>query len=570
MSFGSAGYTDTFSGDFGSFLASKLKKGYDELRGKKKPRKIKAKKLLGRKKKETADVDKAEKLKETVKPAETTAGLDQKLQPPAEEPKKDVEREAVETVQGKGIFDGLVKSLQGLRAANASIRERLAELLKAKDKQSSALAVVAQKNYDDEVIDVEYVVVEQKRLKEAQEDETIDVTGSSAIVKKEEEKKRGPLAGFLGKITSVLGGVGKAIGGVLRNPLAIASLIGGGLLLGDIFGNSAKAADGSVTIGGDEVGALENFFGVLDGEDFEMPGEQTSGSAGYEESLDPSDPSLNPFDPQAPPEQQIASAEPTATAAAPPSGAANKDLAALAAISALESGSKQGQADVAQSIYNRLGDKRYGKSIFDVVTRDKQYQPAFTDPTASSGAGTKTSTEWKNIQDEASAVTAMQSYYRKRGINKSREEVTQQYRSALGAIQDPTLQASARRHVGGRTEFLSSGSRVKGSDVVWRGGGSDNKFFAEYGSGNQLARGAVAPPGNLFKTTDGYQPPGRTPSSLEVLADRVDQAAPNIIFIPNTDMGIPIPSAGAAVRGAQQILEDPLESLKQLRLWGGD
>lgn len=557
MSFGSAGYTATFSGDFTVYLANKLKQRFDKLRKARKAKKVKAKKLLGRKKKETSDVAKAESLQDNMKPAETTAGLDQKLLPP-EEPEQKVEKGAVDTVEGKGIFSGLVQSLEGLRAANASIRKTLEDLLKAKEKQSSALAVVGKNQYEDEVIDVEFVELDQKRLREAEEDVTVKAFGTSAIVKKE-KKKKGPLGGFIEKVTGVLGGIGKTIAGVIKNPLALAGIVGGGLLLGDIFSNSAQAADGSIVVGGEDVNALTpflNMIGLGGGDDEEEdPAPQ---SADYERSD---------------PESMVPEMPMGEETAAMPMGGSNKDLAALTAISALESGSAQGQADVAQSIYNRLGDKRYGDSIFDVVTADAQYQPAYKDPTASSGAGTKTSQEFKNIRDEGTAVTAMQSYYRKRGINKSREEVTQQFRSAQAAIMNPTLQANARSHVGGRTEFLSSGStlhRLDKPNERWRGGGSDNKFFAAYGSGNQLARGAVAPPANLFENTGSYQAPPTAPSQIEVLADQLDQAAPNIIFIPNTDVGIPVPSAGSAVRGLQDFTEDSLETLKQLRLWSGN
>ena len=576
MSFGSAGYTDTFSGDFSSFLASKLKKGLSDSLKKKtkaKRRKIKSKKLLGRKKKEKDDVKKAGQVKDAVKPAETTAGLDQKLLPPAEEETKElkeeseqeVEQEAVQAIEGKGIFDDLIKSIEGLRAANASIRGRLLELLKAKDNQTSALAVVAKKQYDDEVIDVEFVVIEQKRLKQAQEDETVKAFGTSAIVKKDKDvKDKGIFGGIVAKISNLLGGMGGMVLKVFKNPLAIAGLIGGGLLLGDIFGNSARAADGSITIDGDNVTKLEGMFGEA------LGGDQTgveSGAADYGQGDFP--------DQEFPSTQvpDIASSNvPTPPAAAAPGRGSNRDLAALAAISALESGSAQGQADVAQSVYNRLGDKGlYGKSIFEVVTRDAQYQPAYQNPNASSGPGTKTSKEFKSIRDEATAVAAMQSYYRKRGINKSTEAVTQEYRSALANISNPQLQARARQHVGGRTEFLGSGSRLHRLDKPverWRGGRSDNRFFAAYGSQTQLQRGAVAPPAGLFTGTGSYAPP--SPTSLETLADRTPgDSRPNIIFIPNTSVGIPVPSARSVMQGAQQLIEDPLESLKQLRLWGG-
>jgi murein DD-endopeptidase MepM/ murein hydrolase activator NlpD len=179
--------------------------------------------------------------------------------------------------------------------------------------------------------------------------------------------------------------------------------------------------------------------------------------------------------------------------------AGNPDLALLATIAALESGSAQGQADVAQSVFNRLGDGTYGGSLRQVLLADGQYQPAYTDPTATSGPGTRTSPEFAAIQDEASAIVAIQSYYSKRGQGISEDAARQKYRKALAAVSNPSLQAEAAKFVGGRTEFLGAGNKVSGSDVASRGSRNDNQFFAEYGSGKQLSRGAVAAPEGLFE-----------------------------------------------------------------------
>lgn len=178
-----------------------------------------------------------------------------------------------------------------------------------------------------------------------------------------------------------------------------------------------------------------------------------------------------------------------------------QDMMTLATIAALESGSAQGQADVAQSVYNRLADKTYGKSITDILTRQGQYQVAFKDPTASSGAGTQVADEFKNIRTEDDAVKAMMYYYNKRGMKMTAEQARQKLRGSVAAIQNTELQKKAAQHVGGRTEFLSAGSNVPGA--AWRGSGSDNKFFAAYGSGKQMARGAAAAPTGLFMPAGG-------------------------------------------------------------------
>jgi hypothetical protein len=182
-----------------------------------------------------------------------------------------------------------------------------------------------------------------------------------------------------------------------------------------------------------------------------------------------------------------------------PLASSSKDLPLLAAIAALESGSAQGQADVAQSVYNRLGDSitsksGYGNTLRDVLLKDNQYQPAFIDPNSSSGFGAKTDPIFKKITDENSAIDAMASFYKKKGRGVSRAEIQKQYRSAVSAISNPKLQENARKHVGGRTEF--KGYPVPGA--VWRGSSSDNRFSSDYGSGKQMARGAVAPPPGLF------------------------------------------------------------------------
>ena len=188
-------------------------------------------------------------------------------------------------------------------------------------------------------------------------------------------------------------------------------------------------------------------------------------------------------------------------------GTMNRDLAALVAISALESGSAQGRADVAQSIYNRLGDpgKAYGKSLFSIVTANGQYQPAYINPNVSSGPGTKTSAEFLNITDRSSAITAMMSYYRKRNKNVSRQQAAKDFDDTLAAISNKQRQESAAELVGGRTEFLGAGvpiHRLDQAEVRTRGGVFDNQFFEAYGTGGddnlKIQQGPKFAPKGLF------------------------------------------------------------------------
>jgi len=173
----------------------------------------------------------------------------------------------------------------------------------------------------------------------------------------------------------------------------------------------------------------------------------------------------------------------------------SKDFNILAAIAALEAGDDQARVDVAQSIYNRVADTGdYGDTVFDVITRDNQYQPAFEDPTSSDWQ--PTAKIWKDITDKQSAIAAMLSYYEKRGQVKTKEEMLLLFEQTASALKNKDLQIEARKHIGGRTEFL--GGQVSGDDVVDRGGIEDNAFFAEYGSGTQIERGAQPIPEELL------------------------------------------------------------------------
>jgi hypothetical protein len=192
----------------------------------------------------------------------------------------------------------------------------------------------------------------------------------------------------------------------------------------------------------------------------------------------------------------------------PGAAATGSDAATLAAIAALESGSAQGQADVAQSVYNRLADGAYGDSITDILTSDGQYQPAFIDPKSSSGPGTKIDPLFKNITDEDSAIKAMGSYFKKRGDPRTEDELRTMFRKSSAAIQNTQLQKNAAAHVGGRTEFR--GYDTGRSEQVHRGTKTDNYFVSQYGSGNQMARGAQAAPQGLFNAS---QPAPSTQSS---------------------------------------------------------
>ena len=209
---------------------------------------------------------------------------------------------------------------------------------------------------------------------------------------------------------------------------------------------------------------------------------------------------------------------------APVASNASADQALLAAISALEGGNAQARVDVAQSIYNRANDpnKLYGSSISEVITRDGQYQPAYIDPNASSGSGTKTDPAWKRVKDRNSAIDAMMSYYAKRGQPRSRASVAKLFDETMAALANKGMQEKAAEHVGGRTEFLGANSYIDPRDraeVRSRGTSADNQFFTAYGTGGDrnesIARGPAAVPEGLFPmpkaATPAPPPPVQNP-----------------------------------------------------------
>jgi len=105
----------------------------------------------------------------------------------------------------------------------------------------------------------------------------------------------------------------------------------------------------------------------------------------------------------------------------------------------------QGQADVAQSLYNRaaIGSYPGGRSISSIITAPGQYQPTFNN------AG-----KWNAIKDRKSAIAAVG--------NASKVDM------AAKSITNPTLQQAAARFVGGRTDFMGESQKpyMKPGDIT--------------------------------------------------------------------------------------------------------
>ncbi len=122
----------------------------------------------------------------------------------------------------------------------------------------------------------------------------------------------------------------------------------------------------------------------------------------------------------------------------------NADFWSLVAIASLESGTPQGRADVAQSIYNRLASGIYsGNTIKELIVsgNGRQYQPV--------GRAVR---EFRSISDKQSAINAVMV------ANKlSRVQSEKFINDTASAIQNKELQKSAAQFVGGRTDFWAQG-----------------------------------------------------------------------------------------------------------------
>jgi len=150
-----------------------------------------------------------------------------------------------------------------------------------------------------------------------------------------------------------------------------------------------------------------------------------------------------------------------------PTTGGGQDLYTLATIVNLESGSSQGQADVAQSIYNRM--KKSGKGVVDVTTSPGQYEPFF-------GKGGGIDPASKNIKTFDDAVR-----YRMKKTGENRATAERSILATISAIQDPNKQASARQFIGTRTSFRGSpqNTGITLGNVSWRGSRLDNQFLNE-------------------------------------------------------------------------------------------
>ena len=156
------------------------------------------------------------------------------------------------------------------------------------------------------------------------------------------------------------------------------------------------------------------------------------------------------------------------------------DFWALIAVCSLEDGDDQSRADVAQSIYNRVGAKVYGSSIKKVVTATWQYEPAFQKGSKNGSIAQ----EWKNINSKETAIKAVM--YSK---GWSRDTAASALKKCFEAIKSASYQKEATKFLGGRTDFLSENQGMPDTRnkkkpsrkaIIRQSGRPNNVFAWEY------------------------------------------------------------------------------------------
>jgi hypothetical protein len=193
-------------------------------------------------------------------------------------------------------------------------------------------------------------------------------------------------------------------------------------------------------------------------------------------------------------------------------GNKNPNFWSLAAISGKEAGHvPQGQADVAQSLYNRSSVGIYpgGKDIKKIITAPGQYQPTFGNPGA-----------WNSIKDKNSAIKAV-------GDPKLVD-------MAANSISNPMLQRNAANFVGSRTDFMGESQKphMKPDKGDITRGKRHNFFgwFTDNGYKSKLPKASPVPSfvskGNTASSNQINKPTTqKEPSMME----RVGQFASNLM-----------------------------------------
>jgi len=156
------------------------------------------------------------------------------------------------------------------------------------------------------------------------------------------------------------------------------------------------------------------------------------------------------------------------------------DFWSLAAVASLEGATPQGEADVAQAVYNRVASGAYSvKSIKDAVLSPGQFQPV-------TGDGVDINL-WRAVKDRQTAIAAVAAHKGK-GI----ETATKYVDEGAANITNSQLQKSASEFVGGRTDFAVPSAANKypgGFGYVER----DGHLFGWYVGPGAIAYGKTNP-----------------------------------------------------------------------------
>jgi hypothetical protein len=149
-------------------------------------------------------------------------------------------------------------------------------------------------------------------------------------------------------------------------------------------------------------------------------------------------------------------APPTNPSTIPPSSSGtvvtggDADFWTLIAICTMEALNLQDKANVAQSIYNRVGSKSYGKTtIAGIIKSNSQYEPAF------SKGSTDVSPIWNAVKDKTTAIKAIQFSFKKIGYTISDAEAADKLKTTYNAIKNVAYQDQAKKTIQGRTDFLA-------------------------------------------------------------------------------------------------------------------
>ena len=132
---------------------------------------------------------------------------------------------------------------------------------------------------------------------------------------------------------------------------------------------------------------------------------------------------------------------------------------------------KQGMADTAQSIYNRLSvpKKPYGKTIKEIILYKGQYEPV--------SIGKKRGADWNSINSKDKAIIV---YMKTKKVD--RNKATLAINNSILAQKDVKLSNEAGKHVQSRTEFLADKPKSGGAakPIERQSNKSNNAFFWNY------------------------------------------------------------------------------------------